>query len=162
MTPGCTVAVRCVASISRMRFMREHSITTQPSTGVAPPDSPVPEPRGTNASPSSLHTRTIPTTDAVSVGNATAAGCPRSSVRPSASYASRSCGAASTSRTPGMLRSRAASEPDASARRSGKAEALDRFLVETEVVTDLVLDGDLHLLDQLFARARHLLEVALE
>src|SRR5207302_1657359 len=47
MTPGCTTARRFGTSISRMRAIRANETTTPPSTGIAPPESPVPAPRGT-------------------------------------------------------------------------------------------------------------------
>ena len=47
MTPGCTTARRFATSISRMRAMRANDTTTPPSTGIAPPERPVPAPRGT-------------------------------------------------------------------------------------------------------------------
>ena len=51
-TPGCTTASRSTASISTIAV---HPLgataTTQPSTAFAPPDSPVPAPRGTTGTP---------------------------------------------------------------------------------------------------------------
>ena len=63
--------------------MRAHSITTPPGTGVAPPERPVPAPRGTYGTPAALHARTIPATASVVVGQHDACAVPRSSVSPS-------------------------------------------------------------------------------
>src|SRR4051795_10640888 len=64
-TPGSTTATRSSASISTTRFIRERSRTTQPSTALAPPDSPVPAPRVTTGTPSSAHAATTCCTSAV-------------------------------------------------------------------------------------------------
>ena len=57
-TPGSTTAKRSTGSISTMRSMREHSITTPPPCATAPPERPVPAPRGTNGTPNSRQART--------------------------------------------------------------------------------------------------------
>ena len=63
--------------------MREHSITTAPSAGSAPPESPVPAPRGTKGTPCARQARTRPCTSCASRGNTTARGAPVCSVSPS-------------------------------------------------------------------------------
>ena len=50
MSPGCTTAVRVVGSTS-MPVIRSVETTRQPSTADAPPDSPLPAPRGTTGMP---------------------------------------------------------------------------------------------------------------
>ena len=83
-TPGSTTARRLSGSIARIRFMREHSITTAPSFASAPPESPVPAPRGTNGTPccaARAHDR-LHLLRAIR-GNTTAEGSAVCSVRPS-------------------------------------------------------------------------------
>jgi hypothetical protein len=46
-TPGCTRASRASGSISRMRMNLASDYTTPCTTGVAPPERPVPAPRAT-------------------------------------------------------------------------------------------------------------------
>ena len=46
-TPGWTTATVSATEISRMRFIRARLRQIEPSTGTAPPASPVAEPRGT-------------------------------------------------------------------------------------------------------------------
>ena len=46
-TPGCTTAVRAYGSTRTMRFSRAVEMTTPSCIGSAPPDRPVPAPRGT-------------------------------------------------------------------------------------------------------------------
>ena len=77
-TPGWTQASRCSASTSRMRFILVVTITTggMSPAGVAPPASPVPEPRGTNGPPWSRQTRTAAATSAVVSGKHTTAASP--------------------------------------------------------------------------------------
>src|SRR6202012_4602865 len=57
-TPGCTRHTRLSGSISSTSSIGDRSSTTQPPTALAPPDSPVPAPRGTTGAPSSAHVRT--------------------------------------------------------------------------------------------------------
>ena len=76
MTPGWTTATRLAWSISRMAAMRVMTTVRAPSTPVAPPDRPVPAPRGTSATPWAAARRTIAATSAVEVGKATASGIP--------------------------------------------------------------------------------------
>ena len=51
-TPGCTTASRFSWSISRTRSIIDRSRMTQPLTASAPPDGPVPAPRGASGRPS--------------------------------------------------------------------------------------------------------------
>ena len=51
-------------------------MTIAPSGGTAPPDNPVPDPRGTNGTPWRLATSTQARTSAVVVGKHTAAAAP--------------------------------------------------------------------------------------
>src|SRR3954464_10359800 len=57
-TPGCTRMKALSKSTCRIRRIRESPMTTQPGTGSAPPESPVPDPRATMASPASRATLT--------------------------------------------------------------------------------------------------------
>ena len=65
MTPGCTTATRFSVSISRIRSIAVKAIVSPPSIPAAPPDRPVPAPRGTIGTPSSPAIRTSSTTSAV-------------------------------------------------------------------------------------------------
>src|ERR1700760_381169 len=56
--PGWTTASRLSGSTSSTWFMAAMSSTTQPATALAPPDSPVPAPRGTTGTPRSAQVRT--------------------------------------------------------------------------------------------------------
>ena len=62
--PGCTTQTRLSGSISRTWFIRDRSRMTQPPTAFAPPDRPVPAPRGTTGAPSSAQVRTTCCTSA--------------------------------------------------------------------------------------------------
>ncbi len=73
-TPGCTRATRLGRSTSRICFIRDSPITTQPSLGSAPPDSPVPAPRGTIGIPNSCASFTHAATSAVEPGSTTISG----------------------------------------------------------------------------------------
>src|SRR6202000_275223 len=57
-TPGCTTQVMLSLSISSTWFIRDRSSTTPPSVALAPPDRPVPAPRGTTGAPNSAQVRT--------------------------------------------------------------------------------------------------------
>jgi hypothetical protein len=57
-----------------MRVMREVPMTIPPSTGRAPPESPVPAPRGTIGSPDSRAKRTHAATSSVVAGSTTMRG----------------------------------------------------------------------------------------
>ena len=59
---------------ARMRRMREVSTIRHCSTGLAPPERPVPAPRGTKGTPWRAQQRTIAATSAVVSGKATASG----------------------------------------------------------------------------------------
>ncbi len=76
MMPGWTTATRFSRSISTMRSIAVKAIVSPPSMPAAPPDSPVPAPRGTIGTPNSPHNRTTAATSAVSVGRTTAPGRP--------------------------------------------------------------------------------------
>jgi hypothetical protein len=71
------------ASISRMRVIREHSITTAPSSATAPPDSPVPAPRGTKGTPLARQARTARCTSSRLCAKTTALGSAECAVSPS-------------------------------------------------------------------------------
>ena len=62
--------------------MRAVEIATLPAA-TAPPDRPVPAPRGKNGTPCAAQARTTAATSAVVSGNATASGSARSRVWPS-------------------------------------------------------------------------------
>src|SRR5664279_2313574 len=62
--PGCTTHTRLSASISTIAFILDRSRMMQPSTALAPPDSPVPAPRETTGTPSSAATATAACTSA--------------------------------------------------------------------------------------------------
>ena len=74
MIPGWTTATRFSRSISMMRSIAVNAIVRPPSIPDAPPDSPVPAPRGTIGTRSSPAIRTSSATWAVVVGRATARG----------------------------------------------------------------------------------------
>ena len=76
MIPGWTTATRFSWSISRIRSIAVKAIVRPPSIPAAPPDRPVPAPRGTIGTPSSPAIRTSSTTSAVLVGKTTARGRP--------------------------------------------------------------------------------------
>ncbi len=76
MSPGCTVAQRFGRSTSRIASIRFSPTITPPRAAMAPPMSPVPEPRGTIGTPSRRHARTSACTCAVVVGRTTASGMP--------------------------------------------------------------------------------------
>src|SRR5690606_22985846 len=75
-TPGCTTASCSRGLIYRMEFIRSSAITTPLSKALAPPDRPVPAPRGTTGTPASAQTRTAAATCSVVVGRTTASGLP--------------------------------------------------------------------------------------
>ena len=66
-----------------MRFIRESATTTAPSTGSAPPERPVPAPRGTMGAPAARAARTTAATSSVEPGSTTSAGRTRYPVSPS-------------------------------------------------------------------------------
>ena len=63
--------------------MREHSITTPPSSAIAPPESPVPAPRGTKGTAWARQARTTACTSSRLRGKTTADGRAVWSVSPS-------------------------------------------------------------------------------
>ena len=63
--------------------MRESATTTPPGVGRAPPERPVPEPRGTSGTPAARATRTTSTTSSVEAGSTTRRGRIRPWVSPS-------------------------------------------------------------------------------
>ena len=73
-TPGSTNAVRLPASISMIRFIRVRAMTTEPLRGMAPPESPVPAPRGTMLAPCRFAIRTAAMTSSAEPGTTTAPG----------------------------------------------------------------------------------------
>ena len=105
--PACTTQVMLSASMSRMAVIRDRSTTKQASTALAPPDSPVPAPRGTIGVPSSAAMRTaVRTSDSSLARIATAA-------RPTVAHSASSCemlcntSRSTTSRSAGSSRPRA-------------------------------------------------------
>src|SRR4051794_8636669 len=99
--PGSTTVIRLSASTSFAAFIRDRSSTTQPSTAFAPPDRPVPAPRGTTGTPRSAQTRTAwATSPSLRARSATdafptcahSASSPESEATTSASVTSRSSG----------------------------------------------------------------------
>src|SRR3972149_1065830 len=71
MSPGWTTARRFGTAISRIRAMRAKEITTPPNTGMAPPERPVPAPRGTRGTRFPAQKRASFATSAVSCGRTT-------------------------------------------------------------------------------------------
>ena len=76
MTPGSTTAIWLAGSMVLMAVIRSVDRTTQPSTALAPPESPVPAPRVTSGVPVAAQADTTSATSAVVRGRTTAAGCP--------------------------------------------------------------------------------------
>ena len=73
-TPGCTTARRSEPSISTMSVMCSVESTTAPSLAFAPPDRPVPAPRGTSGARCSRQARTTAWASSAVRGRTTAAG----------------------------------------------------------------------------------------
>ncbi len=73
--PGCTTAVRVTGSTVISRIFSVDS-TMPPSRAVAPPDNPVPMPRGTTATLCADAQRSTACTSSVRVGRTTAAAVP--------------------------------------------------------------------------------------
>ncbi|OLT09769.1 hypothetical protein BJF78_06050 [Pseudonocardia sp. CNS-139] len=84
-TPGCTTASRSAGSISTIARIRSVESTTHPSTALAPPDRPVPAPRGTSGRRCRAQARTTSATSAVLRGRTTAA------ARPCGAHSASSC-----------------------------------------------------------------------
>ncbi len=66
-----------------MRLSRASEMTTPPTTGSAPPESPVPAPRATNGTPWSWQSFTTAWTSGAEPGIATSSGIARCPVRAS-------------------------------------------------------------------------------
>ena len=64
-TPGWTTTVRLSGSMFTIRFIRDRSSMRPPFTAFAPPDRPVPAPRGTIGTRNSAHTATAARTSSV-------------------------------------------------------------------------------------------------
>ena len=77
-TPACTTASRSAVLISTIASMRSSERITPPSTALAPPDRPVPAPRGTIGTPAAAHALTTAATSAVLVGRTSAIDFPAS------------------------------------------------------------------------------------
>jgi hypothetical protein len=82
-TPGSVTTTRLSKSISRMRLNLPKPNSTPSASGKAPPDSEVPEPRGTTLMPCSWqYFRTLEICSVVSGSTTTIGGC-RYAIRPS-------------------------------------------------------------------------------
>ena len=77
--PGCTTATMAAASIVMARIRSVDSVMA-PSIADAPPDRPVPAPRGTTGIPWALATRSVAWTSAVLVARTSASGIPARTV----------------------------------------------------------------------------------
>ena len=75
-SPGCTVAQRFGRSTSRTAVMRVIDTITPPWAAMAPPISPVPDPRGTIGTFARRHSFTIACTCSARAGSTTASGAP--------------------------------------------------------------------------------------
>jgi hypothetical protein len=73
--PGCATAVRVTGSTVMARIFSVDS-TMPPSTAVAPPESPLPAPRGTTGTRCAVAHRRTAWTSSVLVGRTTANGVP--------------------------------------------------------------------------------------
>src|SRR5204863_219449 len=93
-----------------MRFSRVSTISTASSSASAPPDRPVPAPRGTNGTPSAASRRTTATTSSRLPGSTTTPGTRRCVGNPSRAYVTRSGSAVRTWRAPTISLSAAASD----------------------------------------------------
>src|SRR5262249_13877752 len=91
-TPGCTRIQAFSRSTSRMLRIRDRPTTRQPGTGSAPPESPVPEPRGTMGRFARRAMRTASTTSSVEAGRMTAPGGVWELVGPSPSSVRKAAG----------------------------------------------------------------------
>ena len=74
MTPGSTTAVSSSGLRSRMRFIRSRLSTMQPSVAWAPPETPVPAPRATTATPWAAQALTVACTSSTDSARTTACG----------------------------------------------------------------------------------------
>src|SRR5205823_9629325 len=98
-TPGSTQTRRSSGRISRTRSIFVVTITSASRSGVEPPASPVPLPRGTTESPWRAAARTHATTSSVERGNTTSPALP-STIEASRAYSFRASGSESTSDAP--------------------------------------------------------------
>src|SRR6478735_10538100 len=73
-TPASTTAYRSAGSTSRILVIRSSERTRHPAVALAPPDSPVPAPRGTTGTPCAAAMRTAVDTSSTEVAKTTAAG----------------------------------------------------------------------------------------
>src|SRR6059036_2439868 len=108
-----------------MRFSRVSTSSTASASASAPPDRPVPAPRGTNGTPSAASRRTTATTSSRLPGSTTTPGTRRCVGNPSRAYVTRSGSAVRTWRVPTISLSAAASDSPRSPRRSRSRGALD-------------------------------------
>src|SRR3954452_7128134 len=99
-TPGSTTMRWVSRSPSRIRRMRETTISTPSSTGRAPPDRPEPAPRATHGTPASWHARTTRWTCSAESGRTTAPGVTAYCSSPSDSYVRSACGWVTTLSAP--------------------------------------------------------------
>jgi hypothetical protein len=76
-TPGSTTRRWLGRSTSSTRFIRFTEITMPSSTGSAPPDRPVPEPRATHGTSASWQARSTACTSGAEPGSTTARGVTR-------------------------------------------------------------------------------------
>ena len=73
-TPGSQTTRWFSRSTSRMRRSRESTTSTPSSSGSAPPDRPLPEPRATHGTPASWQARTTAATSSPVPGSTAARG----------------------------------------------------------------------------------------
>src|SRR5205807_1548821 len=85
---GSTTASLLRASILRMRFSRVSTISTASPSASAPPERPVPAPRGTNGMPCAPSSRTTAITSSRLPGSTTTPGTRRCVGSPSFAYVS--------------------------------------------------------------------------
>src|SRR3954447_17985371 len=110
-TPGSTTATRSSASISSTRSIRDRSSSRQPSTALAPPDSPVPAPRVTTGTPSSAQAATTCCTSAVLRARTAASARPTSAHSASSELTLRRTSSSVIRALPGSSRVSASSVP---------------------------------------------------
>ncbi len=122
-TPGSTTASRLRASILRMRFSLVSTINTASLSASAPPERPVPAPRGTNGMPRAPSRRTTAMTSSRLPGSTTTPGTRRWVGNPSFAYVTRSGSAVRTCRGPTI--SASVSTNDAKSRDMGNSIQAD-------------------------------------
>ena len=89
MTPGCTQAMRLLVSTDSTLFIRPVDTTTGRPSGIAPPASPVPAPRGTTAEPCCSAIPMIAWTSSVVSGKHTGPAMPPSNTEASCAASDR-------------------------------------------------------------------------